>query len=224
MDVIGASQSPLRDMEMMGNTRSGFPWGEVIVIGAISIVCIGLMLPVRNQGGRLERQQTKTLSHLKHVWGGLSHMDTKLRDTLLKSESRSGLSWRVHLLPYLGEHKLYRKFHLDEAWDSPHNQRLLDKMPAIYQVSGQEQSRQTRFRLLKRNDGPLIEAADSGAQLLVLVVGPKAATPWTRPDPEQLQPSEIMGDPAGNVLSIWSDGSSAAFTQQQMQELLKARP
>lgn len=44
------------------------------------------------------------------------------------------LSWRVHILPYLGdeEQALYRKFRLDEPWDSPHNKQLLPLMPEVY--------------------------------------------------------------------------------------------
>jgi hypothetical protein len=42
------------------------------------------------------------------------------------------LSWRVLLLPYLDRQELYRQFHLDEAWDSPHNQSLLAKIPDAY--------------------------------------------------------------------------------------------
>lgn len=42
------------------------------------------------------------------------------------------LSWRVAILPYLGEKDLYEKFHLNEAWDSPHNKKLLSEMPSIY--------------------------------------------------------------------------------------------
>jgi hypothetical protein len=40
----------------------------------------------------------------------------------------------VLLLPYLGpqEKELYRQFHLDEPWDSPHNRQLLARMPAVY--------------------------------------------------------------------------------------------
>lgn len=45
------------------------------------------------------------------------------------------LSWRVHLLPYLGEEKLFAKFHLDEPWDSQHNRKLLAEMPAVYEVA-----------------------------------------------------------------------------------------
>ena len=42
------------------------------------------------------------------------------------------LSWRVNLLPYLGEQELYKQFKLDEPWDSPHNKKLIPKMPAVY--------------------------------------------------------------------------------------------
>jgi len=42
------------------------------------------------------------------------------------------LSWRVMLLPYLGQEKLYQAFHLDEPWNSPHNLRLLPLIPDVY--------------------------------------------------------------------------------------------
>lgn len=42
------------------------------------------------------------------------------------------LSWRVHLLPFLGEDTLYKQFKLDEPWDGPNNNRLLNQMPMVY--------------------------------------------------------------------------------------------
>jgi RNA polymerase sigma factor (sigma-70 family) len=42
------------------------------------------------------------------------------------------LSWRVVILPYLGEKALYAQFKLDEPWDGPHNKKLLEKMPKVY--------------------------------------------------------------------------------------------
>jgi hypothetical protein len=41
-------------------------------------------------------------------------------------------SWRVLLLPFLGQKELYRKFKLDEPWDSAHNRKLLAQMPQVY--------------------------------------------------------------------------------------------
>ncbi len=51
------------------------------------------------------------------------------------------LSWRVHLLPFLEEENLYRRFKLDEPWDSPHNRTLLDQMPVVYQRPADRGSR-----------------------------------------------------------------------------------
>src|SRR6185437_7251534 len=42
------------------------------------------------------------------------------------------LSWRVAILPYLGEDVLFKRFRLDEPWDSPHNKALLPLMPRVY--------------------------------------------------------------------------------------------
>jgi prepilin-type processing-associated H-X9-DG protein len=42
------------------------------------------------------------------------------------------LSWRVHILPYLGQKALYDEFHKDEPWDSAHNKTLISRMPAVY--------------------------------------------------------------------------------------------
>ena len=44
------------------------------------------------------------------------------------------LSWRVALLPYLGMGELYKRFRLDEPWDSQHNRALVDEMPSVYRV------------------------------------------------------------------------------------------
>jgi hypothetical protein len=46
------------------------------------------------------------------------------------------LSWRVAILPYLGEHDLYREFKLDEPWDGPNNKELLGRMPRVYAHPG----------------------------------------------------------------------------------------
>jgi hypothetical protein len=39
-------------------------------------------------------------------------------------------SWRVLLLPYLDHEATYKKFKLNEPWDSPHNKQLLERTPS----------------------------------------------------------------------------------------------
>ena len=42
------------------------------------------------------------------------------------------LSWRVQILPELGQEDLYKQFKLDEPWDSEANKKLIDKMPKVF--------------------------------------------------------------------------------------------
>jgi hypothetical protein len=51
---------------------------------------------------------------------------------IYSTDGKPLLSWRVALLPYVGRDALYRQFKLDEPWDSPHNKKLIDRMPKIY--------------------------------------------------------------------------------------------
>ena len=47
---------------------------------------------------------------------------------------RALLSWRVAVLPFIEQEPLYKQFKLDEPWDSPHNARLLEKMPRDFVI------------------------------------------------------------------------------------------
>src|SRR5262249_28858245 len=69
-------------------------------------------------------------------------------------DGRPLLRWRVAILPYLGHAPLYERSHLDEPWDSPHNQALLKEMPEA-------------FRPLKFN-------TESAGLLMALAPGPTA--------------------------------------------------
>ncbi len=44
------------------------------------------------------------------------------------------LSWRVALLPFIGEQRLWEQFRKHEPWDSEHNLPLANQMPAVYQA------------------------------------------------------------------------------------------
>lgn len=57
------------------------------------------------------------------------------------------LSWRVALLPFLGEDALYKEFHLDEPWLSEHNKSLIPRMPDVYRTPDiPTEAGKTRYR------------------------------------------------------------------------------
>ena len=60
-------------------------------------------------------------------------------------DGRPLYSWRVLLLPYIEQEDLYKQFHLDEPWDSPHNLSLLERMPSTYAPPPHKKSRMPAY-------------------------------------------------------------------------------
>ncbi len=106
-----------------------------------------------------------------------------------------GLSWRVHLLPYLDEGDLFREFRLDEPWDAPHNAALVARMPAVYSSLGAEAPPgHTHFQLFVNptadvyprapfdpDAGPTIETFAKGLARTIAVIEGGAPVPWSKP-------------------------------------------
>lgn len=110
-------------------------------------------------------------------------------------EGRPLLSWRVLLLPYLEQDALFRQFKLDEAWDSPHNIKLLPRMPRVYVARGLKtaQPYETVYRAFvgpgtlypPGHDGKSIYTIANipdGAANTIFVVEAAESVPWTKPD------------------------------------------
>ena len=51
---------------------------------------------------------------------------------LLGPDGKTPYSWRVAILPMLGQQSLYDRYRFDEPWDGPHNRKLLAEMPDEY--------------------------------------------------------------------------------------------
>lgn len=136
------------------------------------------------------------------------------------------LSWRVHLLPYLGDEakQLYRQFNLSEAWDSPTNRRLIDKIPSVFadpfgRVSGGKTryvgpiSGENGYRsgLAFTGDVQSLRMADfiDGLTYTIMVVevAPSEAVIWTKPDEMRFRRS----DPTRGLLESDSKGFYALF-------------
>src|SRR5262249_4828817 len=49
-------------------------------------------------------------------------------------------SWRVLILPYLDQRKLYQQYRFDEPWDGPNNRKLHDVSLKIFQCPSHDKS------------------------------------------------------------------------------------
>jgi hypothetical protein len=155
-------------------------------------------------------------------------------------QGRPLLSWRVHLLPFLGENLLYDRFRLDEPWDSPHNRRLVSEMPAVYQSRGLASRAAGRTGYLAPigptcmffgRSGLSYKDVPDGTSKTILYVEaiPDRAVIWTKPEDWQVdlaKPLEVLNWP-GELGFIYGrvDGSGHRQTlpmeEERMRRLLQ---
>src|SRR5262249_35560887 len=96
---------------------------------------LGLQLP-GVQSARSSANRARSTNNVKQMSLAMHNYANAYgyfpRQAIHGKDGRPLLSWRVSLLPYLEQMPLYRKFRLDEPWDSPHNRALLKYMPLVY--------------------------------------------------------------------------------------------
>jgi hypothetical protein len=129
------------------------------------------------------------------------------------------LSWRVHILPYLEEENLYKRFRLDEPWDGTNNSRLLGEMPRLYMDpanSGLRSAGLTNYRgfsspgaVFERRPGDVpsqrvtilgariypptrfgLDSMGDGLPNTILVVEAWDPVEWTKPDDLDASPGQ----------------------------------
>ena len=149
------------------------------------------------------------------------------------ADGQSKLSWRVHLLPLLGEAELHAKFKLDEDWDSEHNLELLEEIPEIFQsVEGSSQSSFLGFggEGMSMASGMLHKPDDlkddADLTIMLMDVGDRLAVPWTQPidllslEVEKL--AEIADDTSGKIQVITVSGKKRTLQKRLSLEQLQA--
>jgi hypothetical protein len=159
--------------------------------------------------------------------------------TIVDKGGTSMLSWRVALLPYLGESDLYSQFHLEEPWDSDHNKALLEEMPAVFANPNANlavgytsyvapHGMQDRKLQTVWDSGPLLlrQVSDGLANTLAVVeVQPTAAVPWTKPEDFDLRErslDEFLGAPPAGGYAVMLDMSTYDISQWKDSAKLKA--
>jgi len=133
-------------------------------------------------------------------------------------QGKPALSWRVLVLPYLLEQELYRQFHLDEPWDSPHNKALIERMPAALRApqSKADESKTNYLSIRSAQSvfpgAKAISFADvrdgTSNTLMTVEVSDDRAVIWTKPDDFVPDPKE----PLKGLVGLQPDGFLAGLT------------
>ncbi|MBV8895289.1 MAG: DUF1559 domain-containing protein [Acidobacteriaceae bacterium] len=184
--------------------------------------------PITLHGTYTVAGQTQNSNQLKSIGQALQ---SYLQDhgtyppaALLNHRGEPTLSWRVLILPYLGEKALYDRFNLEERWDKPVNRHLLRQMPDVYRKGDADwddaawDKTETGFAGIQ-GTGSLFENASAHlngghavagiSQTETMAVGPVGAAvhlPWTAPRDIEIDTAAHLGSAYG------FSGKGHAFT------------
>ncbi len=190
-------------------------WGTALAglgIGCLFFLVFGLalLLPpvsrVREAGpSGYAKNNLKQMALAMHnhndAYGSLPQA-TAYRD----KDGKPLLSWRVALLPFIEQDNLFKQFKLDEPWDSPHNIKLLPRIPRTYLLADQTNTGAglTHYQVLVGPDAyedfptgkpgfqlglKIPGSFPDGTSNTILFVIAEQGVPWTKPDDLQYDPN-----------------------------------
>lgn len=195
---------------------------------------------VRNKA--LSRLNLRKLGLAMHRYES-AHKHMLPSPALLNKEGKALLSWRVLILPYLGERELYEQFKLSEPWDSEQNKKLLNKMPNVYAPPGvkTQQPFSTFYQVFvspqpKGGAGSMPSAFVQGQQArfpnsfpdgvenTILIVEAGNAVPWTKPEDLPFEGGTLPfenGKPLPELGGLFADVFHAVYVNGDVHTLTK---
>ena len=200
-------------------------------------VLVGLLLPAV-QAARSAARRMSSSNNLKMVGLAFHNYHSafkKLPQNITSKDGEPLLSWRVAILPFMDQAELYRQFKLDEPWDSPHNIKLLDKMPeflrhpAMLTPPGTTCYQRPVGKGFMSPTGELKfrDITDGTSNTILALEAPEAkAVQWTKPDDISINADSPLNSLLDNTRQgfnvVLADGAVRFLSNQIDPEILKA--
>jgi hypothetical protein len=219
--------------------------GSLAAMPSSAPILVALLLPAIS-AARDAANRSDTMNSFKQVLIALQTYEVDNASlpsqAICDKQGQPLLSWRVAILPYIGEQDLYDAFRLEEPWDSEHNRVLLGRMPWVFSnplaTAEEKRSGLTTVQVLAGPDTPFANPSKGmrpadvtdgmGNTLAVVEAVPEAAVPWTKPADIAFDPDEPLsgvGNPRrnGGVFVVgFLDGVVRTFTPDIDPEVFKA--
>lgn len=165
----------------------------LLIVGAagIAIVQVGGTTAARLRAGRSRIGSIQNLEKIAQALNAYAaDHGAYPAPAIVDGNGKPLLSWRVLILPYLGEVELYDRFDLSSAWDSVPNQQLTyAEMPSVYRHPDTDPWATDSVYYMVTGDGTLFpksgplgpKQAIDGAAKTILLVESQASNIWTEP-------------------------------------------
>jgi hypothetical protein len=214
-----------RQRDLHPRVRRSLAWWGVLFGGTLlSFLLVPAVGSGCNAARRMERMTD--LNQIAAAMHGYAetHGDRFPPAALRDKAGEPLLSWRVLILPHLGEAELCDQFRLDEPWDSPHNLALLPRIPKVFRPSVPDRlpTGHTRFQIFVGPGTPFAVAEGphrkrdfpNGLSNALLVTEGAESVPWTKPDDLSYPPDgplPPLGVPSGPERPFWLERGTFAF-------------
>lgn len=245
MEAIEAYDERVGDKleEMLQPTRNGNDLvfsgddGDRLTNAATIGTLVGMLLPAVQQTREAARR-TQSMNNLRQIaLACLNYESAYMRfpKNICDEDGNPLLSWRVAILPFIEENRLYQEFHLDEPWDSEHNIELLDRMPAVLRNPNFDSDSKTVY-LGFEGEGTIFDPGEdelgfgditdgSSNTILCVEANENAGIEWSKPsdiefDPEK-ESTEIGSARPGGFSAALCDGSTHFLSKSFDWDLLK---
>ena len=178
-------------------------------------------------------RQTQMMNNLRQVTLAMHNYESAYKSFPARANfdanGKALLSWRVHILPFIGENELYQQFKLDEPWDSEHNRKLVPRMPRVYQdtMGGGDTNNRLGKTVVQvpvgagsifSSDTPVKfrDMKDGSSNTILLVeVAQNKAVEWTRPMDWKVNPAS----PTDGLFSEGEATTAAALADSSVQRV-----
>jgi hypothetical protein len=176
-------------VERRGDAVSGLVTSTLTLLTLISVLVVPMLLRDKKLESSNKLKTLGLAMHEYHEYYG-HFPPAVLRDPGLGDRGQP-YSWRVALLPFLGEGELFSQYRRDEQWDSPDNNAVRARMPPAFALpdSVSASNNLTHYQVIV-GPGTAFERPELGARLFdfqrggsqtILVVEATDPVPWTKP-------------------------------------------
>ena len=207
-----------------GGIRLGFTVVELIVIVIIIGILIALLLPAI-ECARPAARRMQCQNNLKQIVLGLHNYHDKYEcfppPFVADEEGRPIHSWRVLILPFIEQEKLYEQYNFDEPWNSAGNLELLDMCPSVYSCPEEEDVTTTTSYLAlvgpdaawrENETTTFADFGDETGQTLLVVEASPSGVFWTEPrDLHVLQAAPGVNTAGKGISSLHKGGANCGF-------------
>lgn len=167
------------------------------------------------------RNIEKSLSNLRSIGLALKEYERihhHFPSAVIKSPFGQMYSWRVAMLPYLGQKELYDLYKFDEPWNSVNNLKVMMKMPDVYRDNpiGTDTAIVAfvgENTIIGRYPTE-VAAVKRGLPQTIAVAAMRTDIPWTKPDDIPIEKASDFKVPIEAGLPIlYGDGTTQFIPQ-----------